>query len=209
MVALFAEQALAQRERLSRTFGPARGVSLLELLIVLAIIGIMMGMLFPAIQAARQSSHVAACENNAHQIVLAMEQYLDINNRFFPMPPDDTTPSGWMFALLPYIEEQLLYDRFSFNQALTSPRNLEAALHRPGLLVCPVTLDLESTIKGVGVTHYFMFVDQKDRARPRRDRRWTLGEVSENSRFPWITSPEVDYLTVKEYQPPHPSAFGF
>jgi prepilin-type N-terminal cleavage/methylation domain-containing protein len=183
-----------------------RGVSLLELLIVLAIIGIMLGLLFPAIQAARRASLSTACDNNIHQLSIAMAQYLDINNHFFPMPPDGVVPNGWLLVLLPFIEEGPLYNRFGFEQPLTSPRNLEAAFHRPNWLLCPVTPELESTIKGVGVTHYLMSVDQKDRPRPRRDRSWIIRDVPEDSHLPWITSPEVDYPA--NYPAPHSTAFG-
>jgi len=199
--------ALAWRGRSHRALGRVCGVSLLELIIVLAIIGIMMGLLFPAIQAARRASMATACDNNIHQLTIAMEQYLDINNRFFPMPPDGATPSGWLFVILPYIEEVALYERFGFDQALTSPRNLEAATYRPNWLLCPVTIELESTIKGVGVTHYLMSVDQTDRPRPRRGRPWVIRDVPDESHLPWITSPEVDFPA--PYPMPHPTAFGF
>ena len=198
--------ALGRGRRMGQALGRMRGVSLLELLIVLTIIGIMLGLLFPAIQAARRASLATACDNYIHQLTLAMEQYLDVSNRFFPMPPDGATPNGWVFVILPYIEEAALYERFGFEQALTSPRNLEAALHRPNVLLCPVTPDLDSTIKGVGVTHYLMSVDQKDRLISRRDRRWVIRDVPEDSHLPWITSPEVD--NPAGYPMPHPTAFG-
>ncbi|HEV3137275.1 MAG TPA: DUF1559 domain-containing protein, partial [Pirellulales bacterium] len=173
---------------------------------VFAIIGIMMGLLFPAIQAARKSSHVTACDNNVRQISLGLRQYVDVNRGFFPLPPVDGFPSGWALAVLPFIEEIPLSQRFAYDQPLTSGVNFAAAAHRPNVFLCPVTTEIESTLPGIGVSNYLVVVDQTHRTQGIRSRGWLVKDAPEGSRFPWCTSPET---SDGAYPAPHPTAFGF
>jgi prepilin-type N-terminal cleavage/methylation domain-containing protein len=185
-----------------------RGVTLLEILIVFAIIGIMMGLLFPAIQAARKSSHITACDNNVRQIDLGLRMYVDVQRGYFPFPFHDDQPSGWALAILPFIEEIPLSERFAYDQPITSPQNLAAAAHRPDLFQCPVTVEIESTIPGVGVTNYLVVIDQTHRDRGFRNRNWQVKDAPEGSRYPWCTSPEKAPAD-GGYPAPHTTAFGF
>ena len=80
-----------------------RGVSLVELLVCLGIIGIMVSMLMPAIHAARMASQRTVCVNHKSQIALAMQMYADAHSGDFP-PPRGETPSGWTWEILPFME---------------------------------------------------------------------------------------------------------
>src|SRR5262245_54770761 len=85
----------------------ARGVSLLETVIVLGIIAMMMGMLLPALHQVHQHSLRTACDSNVHQLSIALATYAD-THRMLPPVPDSQFPVGWTLAILPYMEEQSL-----------------------------------------------------------------------------------------------------
>jgi prepilin-type processing-associated H-X9-DG protein len=73
---------------------------------VIAIIGVLVALLLPAVQAARASARAASCKNNMRQIGLAMLQYCDAHNGDFPIFEDDAKYASlsWLYTLKPYIE---------------------------------------------------------------------------------------------------------
>src|SRR5690242_9246733 len=96
--------------------------SLVELLVVIAIISTLIALLLPAIQAARESTRRAHCQNNLRQIALALLDFHDVY-KIFPNggwghewvgDPDRGVgarqPGGWIYSLLPFIEEPSLYE---------------------------------------------------------------------------------------------------
>ena len=91
--------------------GPqGRGFTIVELLVVIAVIGILMGLLLPAIQAARESGRKTACMSNAYQLGMAVNRFDQDKGR---VPCWQESFSGnygsWPVALLPYIERNDLY----------------------------------------------------------------------------------------------------
>ena len=89
------------------------GFTLVELLVVIAIIGILVSLLLPAVQSAREAARRSSCLNNMRQLGLGVHLYIDQNNHF---PPgyyfDDTREEayGWAVTILPFIEQQSLFD---------------------------------------------------------------------------------------------------
>jgi prepilin-type N-terminal cleavage/methylation domain-containing protein/prepilin-type processing-associated H-X9-DG protein len=99
--------------------------TLVELLVVIAIIGVLVSLLLPAVQSARESARRMQCTNNLHNLALAVHNYHDSlgtfpNSNFYQVDTKDAVCSGtatlceqwgWQALLLPYIEQQNLYNQ--------------------------------------------------------------------------------------------------
>ncbi len=102
------------------------GYSLVELLVVIAIIAVLLGLLLPAVQAARSAAARVTCANNIRQLAVAGHQYHDANDRF---PPSVLVPSdndrfpylSWRGRLLPYLERQPQWNQTVADYANRSP----------------------------------------------------------------------------------------
>ncbi len=103
-----------------------KAFTLVELLVVIAIIGVLIGLLLPAVQAAREAARRSSCANNLKQIGLAMHGHLSTVQHFpagyvgvLPgragnaWADDNQFTWSWGALLLPYLEEQALFDRLS------------------------------------------------------------------------------------------------
>ncbi|MFL5328513.1 MAG: DUF1559 domain-containing protein [Gemmataceae bacterium] len=95
-----------------------RGFSLIELLIVISIIAVLIGLLLPAVQKAREAANRTSCGNNLKQIGLALHQYHDVCRHF---PPGRGAPLPVIFSahayLLPFIEQTSLQGAIDFSSA--------------------------------------------------------------------------------------------
>ena len=99
------------------THAPLTGFTLVELLVVIAVIGILMGLLLPAVQSAREAGRRNACENNLKQIGYAI---INFEGRKSAIPgyrmkirrsvPPDYDEANWAMAILPEMERKDVYD---------------------------------------------------------------------------------------------------
>ena len=98
----------------------------------------------PSWAAWRESSRRTHCANNLRQIGFAMHQHLEATNSFPPggiewRPPGNSSKRqlAWCVFLLPYLEQQSVYDQLDLKQAFDSPRNAPAAATILPVFICP------------------------------------------------------------------------
>jgi prepilin-type N-terminal cleavage/methylation domain-containing protein len=137
--------------RRSGSSSSPRGFTLVELLVVIAIIGVLVGLLLPAVQAARESARRSACSNNCKQLGLGLQNYHDSKQKFPPLAYLETVagqsvPAGgnslkhwtWLTLILPFMEQDDLYDRIVATPTPFSPASPPAAVQQQiNTILCP------------------------------------------------------------------------
>jgi prepilin-type N-terminal cleavage/methylation domain-containing protein/prepilin-type processing-associated H-X9-DG protein len=130
-----------------------RGFTLVELLVVIAIIGILIALLLPAVQAAREAARRAQCANHFKQVGVALHAYHAARRTFPPGwifwtqsqdPSCGPKPSPWYFGftwatfILPYMEQQAVYDQIDFDvDSVYRPVIWAVAATRIETYLCP------------------------------------------------------------------------
>jgi prepilin-type N-terminal cleavage/methylation domain-containing protein/prepilin-type processing-associated H-X9-DG protein len=140
------------------------GFTLVELLVVIAIIAILVSLLFPAVQGARESGRRIKCRNNLKQMGLALRSYTSVHKLFPPTEihggtwmPNYRNPyrnygggtyqhcdwqgqiGMWCNLIFPFVEQQAAYDKLDFEAIpqYSSPDNLEVQQMKFDLFLCP------------------------------------------------------------------------
>lgn len=124
-----------------------RGFTLVELLVVIAIIALLIALLVPAVQSSREVARRIQCQNNMKQLGIALQAYHSSNNVF---PPAITTQgnsspvaygrgvwAGWTISVLPYVEQQGLFDAFDLTQPIDEEANRTGRSTRVSVMSCP------------------------------------------------------------------------
>jgi prepilin-type processing-associated H-X9-DG protein len=106
---------------------PVLAIVLVAVLVVmLSCGGILIALLLPAVQAAREAARRSQCSNNLKQIALAMHNYHDMHKCFPPAvitDADGRPMRSWRVAILPYVECTTLYQRYNLNEPWDGPNN--------------------------------------------------------------------------------------
>jgi prepilin-type N-terminal cleavage/methylation domain-containing protein/prepilin-type processing-associated H-X9-DG protein len=101
-----------------------RAFTLIELLVVISIISILIGMLLPAVQKAREAAARISCANNLHQIALAMQNYAVDYDTHFPPSRMGEGLATWAVIILPYMEQNNLYNQWNLGQSYFLQNNV-------------------------------------------------------------------------------------
>ncbi|HVU88999.1 MAG TPA: DUF1559 domain-containing protein [Pirellulales bacterium] len=122
-----------------------RAFSLVELLVTIAIIGILISLLLPAVQAARAAARRTQCTNNLKQIGLALVAYHDAQSVLPPGYITNLTPAGvetgpgwgWCSMILPQLEQTGLWSGLNMSLPIEDPSNKSARQTTMPTLLCP------------------------------------------------------------------------
>jgi prepilin-type N-terminal cleavage/methylation domain-containing protein/prepilin-type processing-associated H-X9-DG protein len=145
-----------------------RAFSLIELLVVIAVIGVLIALLLPAVQAARETARRMHCANNLKQIGLALHGHHEANGALpagnfaqtagvcpgggkpgVDYPSEDR--ANWAILILPYLEHEQLFEQYDFHTYNEAPENAAVREARVAAYLCPSdSVSDEPTIPGMG-----------------------------------------------------------
>ena len=131
-----------------------KGFTLVEVLVVIAILGLLLALLLPALNGARDAARRVECANHQHNLALAMTRF-ELDKGQYPgyrnlqaIDKDDIgRPTGWAFPLLPYLEFQMIYDQ----HGPKGPDDYRGTLPNftLPLLICPADAMIDARNLGV------------------------------------------------------------
>ncbi len=122
------------------------GFSFIELLVAVTIIGILVSLLLPAIQAAREAARRSNCQKNLAQLILAIHNYQNLHEFYPPGTIDAQRPvrnvaqgyhHGWIVQILPFLEQRNAWRNVDFSVGVYHPRNAPVARLSLDSLQCP------------------------------------------------------------------------
>jgi prepilin-type N-terminal cleavage/methylation domain-containing protein len=141
--------------------------TLVELLVVITIIGVLIALLLPAVQAAREAARQMQCRNNLKQLALGCLNH-EQQHGFFPTGGwgrfwmgdpdrdyDSRQPGGWTYNVLPFIEQQALHDLAqNLDPASKSAKNVVLAQSPLAIFHCPTRRSAELYVNGMSYSAY-------------------------------------------------------
>ncbi|CAN5624953.1 hypothetical protein BH23PLA1_BH23PLA1_15030 [soil metagenome] len=107
---------------------------------ILVGLGVLIALLLPAVQAAREAARRTQCISNLKKVGLAMHNFHDTQGHFPPQAITDEVGNpllSWRVAILPFIERSDLYNRFHLDEPWDSPHNLSLLQEMPLIYACP------------------------------------------------------------------------
>ena len=177
-----------------------RALTLVELLVVLAILGGLIGLLLPAVQAAREKAREAVCKNNLHQLNLAVANFAEAHNRL-PVPNPPGLVGGWTIEILPFLEQTNLEQSIQTGVAVANAPNF--LLQPPPVFRCPVRDALDETLDSAMHSAHYVFAPTS------RRNSYSLYDAPLQVSVPWASGPEMDVASLRRLVGPHHDGFFF
>jgi prepilin-type N-terminal cleavage/methylation domain-containing protein len=175
-----------------------RGLTLMELMVVLAIFAIALSLLLPAVQSARERAREIACQNNLRQIYFALSQLLETTKKLPPRPLQGEI-GGWMIAILPFMEQGSLRNEISIGTSISDSTEFNRP---PTLFICPVRRGIQEISEGMWPAHYVVATDGSRKG-------GSVYDSPVNLRLPWGSSPEMEPTQIRASTGPHHGGFYF
>lgn len=125
--------------------------------LLLIAVFLLIGMLLPAVSQVREAARSTQCLNNIRQLTLAIHNYESSHSKFpsaKKRQADGSPPYSWRVEILPYVEEQALFDQYDFNEPWDGPNNIKLIDQIPYVFVCP------SHHNNQGLTPYKVVADK-------------------------------------------------
>ena len=177
------------------------GLSMVELLVVLAIIATLLGLLLPAVQIVRERARETVCKNNVHQINLAVTQFQETHKKL-PRLGRTGKVGGWIVDILPFIEQQNLHSKIIFGSNVESaPDSLKMP---PSIFQCPRSMVLDSAPNDKMLRGHYTLVTFSNR-------KFVAGiyDSPVDLDVEWVTGPEMDNIAILQKTGPHHGGFHF
>ena len=132
----------------SRQWRRKTGFTLTELIVVLVILGVLVSLLLPAIQQAREHARRFSCSNNLRQLMLGIQQYQSVFGCYPPGTIDKTGPvtntttgyhHGWLTQILPFVDEGNVFEAIDRTKSIYAPANKPIRNFEGLQIHCPST----------------------------------------------------------------------
>ena len=161
---------------------PRRGMTLVELLVVIGIVALLLAITLPAVQWARESARKTQCQNNLRQTILAAHSFHTTegtlpsfyNGTAKPFPLNEWDlfhMHSWRVPLLPYLEQSALHEQVDFEAFATEPENLPVGQSVVPTFICPSSGDPSDM--GWGLKHDPVSSPPRDET-PEHDRYYVV-----------------------------------
>ena len=177
-----------------------RAVSVIELLVVIAILAVLIGMLLPAVGAARRRAMETVCKNNLGQINLAVAQLVETQKRL-PDPGNSGVVGGWTIEVLPFLDQKNLRDRVTPGEPILAAPDF--LLRQPRILTCPIRAAADPPDAAAMDRAHYVLVPVAGR------RSYDVFDAPLDVKVSWASGPEMAYADVVRQIGPHNRGFFF
>jgi type II secretory pathway pseudopilin PulG len=174
------------------------GTSIIETLVVIAIIAALLGLFFPAVQRARRRALDVECMNNLRQIDIAIADYYESNKRL-PAPGANGVVGGWTIEILPFLEQKNIQDRVRAGTPIAAAPDF--LLRQPRIFRCPIRSASDQPAAGTMEPSSYVLVPGKGR------QTFSVLDAPLDVSIPWASGPEMTFDDVVRRIGPHNRGF--